>query len=518
MIFIKNITNYKLICEYVNPECYKHMIQSEVSLTSVLATCSHSNAKEIFKNNIFPPSAFVPFMCGNVSDISKIDKNVKNAIKNALVQELTYCRKDNGISRIKTSNLARYIRNIFKLCLVKPENRLLIYNYERGYWQDDLLVLDRFIYEVISTTLKLKWSDALKEAIIKEVDKKLPIIKATELNNKGFAFKNYSLNYLNNQIVPHNPDLLSTMHSDIEYDPNATCPIFINNMNVWFKDDLSTQSFVQEWFGYVLSGSFKANAFLLVYSKGGEGKSTLFGVLEKLVGPINTTSTSLSNLNTTFGLEPLVGKKLNLASENNAQSFDTSKLKAITAGEKITVNRKNIAETEMILPIKMVYLLNELPVINDGTRGLMRRLLILPFLNTIPVDKQDKELVKKLDNELSGILNWSLQGLHRLQKNNYQFTISTSMQNIKNQYLTKDELMKLFIKSQIQSSDNHKIEASSVIEAFDSWIDSSGYPKSNTSSPKIFWKTFEVAARALGVTYTKYKSNGRQVVSGIKLT
>ena len=56
------------------------------------------------------------------------------------------------------------------------------------------------------------------------------------------------------------------------------------------------------------SNSFKANAFLIVYSKGGEGKSTLFGLLEQLVGAANTTAIPLSNKD--FGLEPLLNKNL----------------------------------------------------------------------------------------------------------------------------------------------------------------------------------------------------------------
>ena len=80
-------------------------------------------------------------------------------------------------------------------------------------------------------------------------------------------------------------------------------------MREWF-DDNDDIAFVQEWFGYVLSKEFKANVFLLVYSQGGEGKSTLFGLLEHIVGIPNTTAISLSNFNQSFGLEPLLHKNL----------------------------------------------------------------------------------------------------------------------------------------------------------------------------------------------------------------
>ncbi|WP_257643331.1 phage/plasmid primase, P4 family, partial [Staphylococcus haemolyticus] len=168
------------------------------------------------------------------------------------------------------------------------------------------------------------------------------------------------------------------------------------------KDDIE---FVQEWFGYVLSNTFKANAFLLVYSQGGEGKSTLFGLLEQLVGVANTTAIPLSNFNRDFGLEPLLNKKLNLATESSNTEFSTDKLKAITASEKITIDRKNLKEIETHVPVKLTFLMNDLPVIKDKSHGLQRRIIILPMTKPIPKSFQNKNLSQQLHQELPGILN-----------------------------------------------------------------------------------------------------------------
>lgn len=514
MIMIDEKINLHLIRDYVDINDAKNLIQGEVQLTSVLASYSPSVAGTVFKNNIFPSEVFKPFMQSTVED--KNEQPIRNVIISTLRDELTYSPQNDGKLRVNTTAVSNFIRKIFKLCMIKKTNQLLVYNAARGYWHDDLTVLKRFIYELVITTLKFRWYQAIEDAVLKEVSKKVKFISQDRLDVKGFPFRNVTLDYTTNQIMEHSHNYYSTMNSDVIYDSNATCPVFIANMNIWFANDPQSQLFVQEWFGYVLSGTFKANAFLLVYSEGGEGKSTLFNVLTQLVGNLNTTSAPLSNLNTQFGLEPFVDKKLNLATESNTQAFDTSKLKAITSGEKITVNRKNVPEMEMKLPIKLVYLLNELPTLNDNTQGFTRRLIILPFLNKIPVSKQDKDLSKKLNDEMSGILNWALAGLKRLEKNQYKFTISPSMQNITKRYLSEDDVMTEFIKSKIQVCPGNSVFCSDVIDSFKNWTTLHGYTYGYTS-PQLFWKAFDTNVLTLGIPYTKYKTSGRSAIRGIEI-
>ena len=148
--------------------------------------------------------------------------------------------------------------------------------------------------------LKLPYSIKLSDVLTFIIP--MNSIKALTLGNCAFNYNTFHLE-------PTSPSHLSTIKSSVKYDVNAQAPIFKNALHQWF-DDNDDIAFVQEWFGYVLSNSFKANAFLIVYSKGGEGKSTLFGLLEQLVGVANTTAIPLSNFNKDFGLEPLLNKNL----------------------------------------------------------------------------------------------------------------------------------------------------------------------------------------------------------------
>lgn len=66
----------------------------------------------------------------------------------------------------------------------------------------------------------------------------------------------------------------------------------------------------------------------------------------------------------------------------------------------------------------MMLCLKELPKTNDISNGFYRRFLIVPFNVQIPKNRINPNLAKEIIfNELSGIMNWALEGRKRLVKN-----------------------------------------------------------------------------------------------------
>lgn len=524
-----NITlkeNYDIIKDFINPFYNPKFTSSEqASIASSLLPMSRQMIISELQQNVcridvwnkYIPTQSAPHLPSKPINSATA---IRKMIQDLLLERYSYLVVGNsGNRRASSSSISSLVRQIFKIVMIKETGDLYIYNFRHGLWEPGSLPIKRLIYELVRIAMQLEWSTLLEKKIIDEVGRKVLAIEWKDFNQTGFPFMNMTLDYQTLAMHEHNPSYFSTIKSDVSYDLKATCPTFMSMLNVWFKDENDTQDFVQEWFGYCLAGGHQANAFLLVYSKGGEGKSTFFSVLENLIGRINSSAATLNNLNTDFGLEPLVGKKVNISTESGSSAFNTSKLKAITAGEKITVNRKNMAETDMTLPAKLIFLLNELPQLSDDSRGFARRLLILPFLNVLPAEKQDKHLAKRLNGELSGILNWALEGLQRLQSNNYNFTVSKSMRAIQNQYLGSSNVMKLYIKSRIIPDNNpmNKVQANVFTADFIQWASGQNLQHLHLASPKKFWTEFEKNATSMGISYVKAKSNGRQVVKGIRI-
>lgn len=453
-----------------------------------------------------------------------VPENVKSTFKELLLDvgrtEVEYNMSESGRITFNKKNFAEIVMDFYPLIVDRKDPEiLLVYNNEKGYWEDARSPLHRLIIEIAHAAggnTKDTWTSHLESSILDILKRKVAFVQSANFNKNHFPLGNFTLDSTTGDLVPHAPSHLATYGSSVNYIENAECPSFLTFLGELF-DDENTVQFVQEWFGYTLSCSHQANAFLIGVGAGANGKSSLFEILAKLSGVDNTASAPLSNLNSEFGLEPLIGKKFNLATESDVENFKSGKLKAISAGEKISVNRKHRQEVTTVLHTKLVFLMNELPLLSDDSFGFERRLLILPFDRIFLPHEQDKDLPKKLANELEGILNWSLAGLRRLIANNYTFTISQTMQDAKTLYLGVGNPIENFVNECVVSEPANVMPANEVINAYTIWMQENKYPFKGTNSPQKFWKLFQEAMDLKLIEFVRTKSNGQTVVRDIGL-
>src|SRR5699024_6919017 len=219
-------------------------------------------------------------------------------------------------SNAKRSTVNRYFvalevkRLVHLLTLKEDRERMLVYNRADGVWVDAIPVLSRLILEVIHAIPEAKdndiWSKQLEQSVIDILLRKVRIETIDRFNKDHFAFSNLTYDFSKQVALTHQQTFLTTYSSPVTYDEDSACHKFMSMLDSMFHEQ-DTKDFVQEWFGYCLSTSHKANAFVIGVGKGSNGKSTLFDVLAKIVGMHNVSSAPLSNLNTTFGLEPILG-------------------------------------------------------------------------------------------------------------------------------------------------------------------------------------------------------------------
>jgi putative DNA primase/helicase len=420
---------------------------------------------------------------------------------------------------IYRKRFAERIMELYTLTInEKDPDIILIYNHMNGRWEDGKIAISRLIIEVahyLGGNVSDSWTASLERSVLDILFLKVKLIDPKNFNQIFYPFENETLDTETAEMVSHSEHHLATMGSDVSYNPGSACPVFENFLKEVFEKEEGSITFIQEWFGYVLSGNHKANALLIGVGAGANGKSTLFDVLARLVGLANVSSAPLSNFGSEFGLEPLLGMKLNLATESDADAFKTGKLKALTAGEAISVNRKNKPEITIALPTKLVFLVNELPMLSDSSMGFERRLIILPFNQTFTPIRQNKDLPKQLHAELDGILNWALAGLIRLIENKYQFTISEAMSKAKETYFGIGNPVECFVKEKIIAQPSCKVETPELFNYYRLWMSDKGYPFKGTGSPQVFWKEFEIAALKQHIECTKKQSNGKYYVHDI---
>jgi putative DNA primase/helicase len=225
---------------------------------------------------------------------------------------------------------------------------------------------------------------------------------------------------------PHTPALFNFVGVPFNYQPHASKPVVWLEFlaSLWGTNE-EPIALLQEFFGYVLSGRLEQQKLLLLYGPSRSGKGTITGVITHLLGGDNIANPTMASLATNFGLWPLIGKPLAIVSDarlgNTPADPVVERLLSITGEDRLTIDRKYQTHWTGKLPTRFMLLSNELPRFNDASGVIANRFLTLRMTESF-LGREDFELANKLRPELPSILNWSLAGLDRLNKNG-RFTV-----------------------------------------------------------------------------------------------
>lgn len=240
------------------------------------------------------------------------------------------------------------------------------------------------------------------------------------------------------------------------YDPGAKCPMFIKFLNR-VVPDIDCQMVLAEYLGYIFTRGLKLEKVLILYGTGANGKSVFFEIVNALLGSENVSNFSLQSLTKVDSYQRalLINKLVNYASEINGK-LESSVFKLLASGEPVEARRIYGDPFIMTVYAKLLFNANELPKDIEFTNAFFRRFLIVPFSQTIPEEEQDPELAKKIiENELSGIFNWVLDGLQRILKQR-KFTSSATIAEQNRNYRKEADSVALFIEDEgYQPSDGH---------------------------------------------------------------
>jgi len=220
----------------------------------------------------------------------------------------------------------------------------------------------------------------------------------------------------------------------VPYNPYAPEPVqWLSFIHELFDDeDIPT---LQEFMGYCFIPTNKGQKMLMMIGNGGEGKSRIGIVMRSLLGG-NMNSASVADLEKDkFARANLVGKLLLFDDDMAMEALnDTHILKTLITLDGYTeVEKKSIQSYQALIYARIMSAGNgTLSALHDRSNGFYRRQLILTVKPKNPNRVDDPYLSEKLLTEKEGILLWCLDGLRRLIRNDYDFTVSKkTMNNLK---------------------------------------------------------------------------------------
>ena len=217
-------------------------------------------------------------------------------------------------------------------------------------------------------------------------------------------------------LIPHSLGFFTQNSLPFEYNPQAISPTWETFLQSVWPDDQQSIDLLQEMFGYILSGDTKQQKFFNIIGPRRSGKGTINKVLVALLGQHNTVAPELGEFCDTFGLQPWLGKLLASFTDARApernRSAVVSQLLRIVGGDTITVNRKNKEAWNGYLPTRLVIYSNEVLQLTENSNALTGRMMVLKMTKSF-FNKEDTDLSHKLEQELSGVFNWAMEGLKR---------------------------------------------------------------------------------------------------------
>jgi hypothetical protein len=131
------------------------------------------------------------------------------------------------------------------------------------------------------------------------------------------------------------------------------------------------------------------------------GKGTIARINTALLGGYQSVATpTLVSLQTTFGLEPLIGKTLGVISDarlsgRTDQAVIIERLLSLSGEDGVEAARKFKKAWTGRMPIRFTLLTNELPRLSDSSSALARRFIILVLVKSF-YGREDQTLTTRL--------------------------------------------------------------------------------------------------------------------------
>ena len=235
--------------------------------------------------------------------------------------------------------------------------------------------------------------------------------------------QNGTLDLHTGKLQPHRPADLLTKMTNVSFDEGAQCLRWDRFLMEIFLGDVELIRFVQRGMGYSLTGDVSEQVFFLLYGTGANGKSTLTGLVEKMLGDYAMTAApgllvAKKNEAHPTELADLFRSRFVATSEVKTDArWDEERIKQLTGGDKIKARRmrENFWSFE---PTHKIWLsTNHRPATADSTHAFWRRVKMIPFNATFQGEQRDNTLLATLMAEAPGILAWIVRGCLDWQNN-----------------------------------------------------------------------------------------------------
>ena len=250
--------------------------------------------------------------------------------------------------------------------------------------------------------------NAVKSAV-ETMKLSLPVMGVTARNLIGFS--NGVFDTRTGQFRQHSKTDWLLIASELPFSPPAegeTLTSHAPNFWKWLRrsvasNDRKTDRVLAALF-MVLANRYDWQLFLEVTGPGGSGKSVMAEICTMLAGKANTVSASMKALEDARDRALVVGYSLIIMPDMTRYAGDGAGIKAITGGDKVSIDPKHKAPYSTRIPAVVLAVNNNAMTFSDRSGGISRRRVIFNFSEVVPENERDSMLAEKIEGELAVVI------------------------------------------------------------------------------------------------------------------
>jgi putative DNA primase/helicase len=345
------------------------------------------------------------------------DKKLDEAIAESRASNFKLLFADPETKQKASYDIATFLMRKHNVKSIGGEKVREVYVYKDGVYVDGANILRYELRELLEELCTTYYTKEIIEAMKDRTSMRRSEFKADvnllNLNNGIFDIKTRKL-------LPHEPQYLFFTKLPVDYKEGADCP----NTKKFLSDTLEDEAIpiIQEWLGFGLYRSYFIKKASIYVGEADTGKTTLIKLFKALFGLTNVSGVSLQKISSDkFATAYFHNKHINIYDDLQYKDIkDNGNFKMITGGDSIPGEYKFGNQFLFENYAKLMFACNKIPDVKDANDdAYFDRWIVVRFNNVVDKTQIDPFLVEKLTtpDELSGLLNFALEGLGRLLQN-----------------------------------------------------------------------------------------------------
>ena len=291
--------------------------------------------------------------------------------------------------------------------------------------------------------------------------------------------------------------------------------VWRDSLELTFGGDAELIAYVQRVCGLAAIGKVLIEALIIAYGDGNNGKSTFWNTIARVLGSYSETISAEVLIagkknNAKHEMAETRARRLLIAGENDeGVRLSTSSTKQLASTDKIAAEKKYKDPFSFTPSHTLVLYTNHLPKVGAMDTGIWRRLVVIPFTQTIQPSVDVKNYADHLFEQAGGaVLAWIMEGARLIHAENYRLVPPACVVEASEKYRAANDWFAHFLDECCELDPGLEEKSGALYSSYRAWaLSRSEYVRSTSD--------FYAAVEKNG--FTSRRNNRGKLIRGLRL-